>query len=154
MSLIPTNAPCCSSNPEINNTTCSAVESFLYSPAGLAVAMSIGIVLASLFWILLCTCCICCWSCCCKRGESGTYTTEDEGPTVVATDMRYLSMGRNRNTLTQMIRNRISNSSIRQQARQSSTGNQPDPTTTTTTTTSALGEENETYMRYSQVLDD
>ena len=110
MSLIPTASPCYSTTLiNTTNATCSDVEEFFYSPAGLAVSAAAGILVSSLFWLcLFITCCCCC--CCCRRSKTNaSYDTQDSGATIETSDLRYLSMGRNKATLTRMFRMRTNN---------------------------------------------
>ena len=109
METLPTYPPCCTAEAIANNTICTNTEAFFYSPAGLAVAAALGVVLGSLFWIISCLICCCSYLCCCVRDPN--YELSDSGATDAATDMKYLSMGRNRATLTRMFR--LSGSSFR-----------------------------------------
>lgn len=105
MGAAPAYPPCCTSEAFVNGTivTCSSTEAFFYSPSGLAVAVALGVVLGSLFWITSCVLCFCAYICCCVN-DPGYDLSEDSGTTDATTDMKYFSMGRNRATLTRMFR--------------------------------------------------
>lgn len=106
MGTIPAYPPCCSSEAIVNSTTvmCSTTQAFFYSPAGLAVAVALGVVVSSVFWITSCAICFCSYICCCVDNPGYDLATVDSGTTDATTDMKYLSMGRNRATLNRMFR--------------------------------------------------
>ena len=135
MGTVPAYPPCCTPEAIVNGTTimCSSTQAFFYSPAGLTVAVALGVVLSSLFWIISCSLCFCTYICCCGV-RPGYDLSADSGTTDATTDMKYFSMGRNRATLTRMFR--LSGASFRRRN---------DVTTTQPSGTSGLSlEENTT----------
>lgn len=66
-----------------NTTIFEEIESFLYTPHGLATLSGVVILVTSLIWLIGCCICCCCWKC---------HKHRQNGVTEASGDLKYMTM--------------------------------------------------------------